>query len=357
MKGESAISSWQLAVLLFLSRVMQFFLAAPQKEQPGALTAALLLPVSVVASALLLLPAYFLLRRHPGKGLLDIAGENWGRIGVVCPAAFFLFSLCVLIQTTCAFSYFLTSVAYAQTSPWLFILLLLAVGGYTASMGYEPTARFGSFVLVAFVIALLFVGISLWPQAQWEFLRPPSYDGWQNQMFLFINLTLGNVETAALLFLIPAVNQNKGSVFWKWSLLSMVALAAIFLFTAAALGDYAKSQRFPFYTVTKIAEVSIFQRLDSLHVALWVFMALVRLSLFLEVAGKSLAPMLPQKASKYTVGACAALAAVLSGILTEKPDVLEKLGDLFAGGLPALLLTVLLPLLLLLSCRKGRAGR
>ena len=45
MKGESAISSWQLAVLLFLSRVMQFFLAAPQKEQPGALTAALLLPV------------------------------------------------------------------------------------------------------------------------------------------------------------------------------------------------------------------------------------------------------------------------------------------------------------------------
>lgn len=44
MKGESAISSWQLAVLLFLSRVMQFFLAAPQNEQPGALTAALLLP-------------------------------------------------------------------------------------------------------------------------------------------------------------------------------------------------------------------------------------------------------------------------------------------------------------------------
>lgn len=91
-------------------------------------------------------------------------------------------------------------------------------------------------------------------------LRPPSYDGWQSQLFLFTNLTLGNVETAALLFLISAVNQNKRSVFWKWSLLSVVTLAAIFLFTAAALGDYAKSQRFPFYTVTKIAEVSIFQR-------------------------------------------------------------------------------------------------
>ena len=224
-------------------------------------------------------------------------------------------------------------------------------------MGYEPTARFGSFVLAALLLALLFVGISLWPQVQWEFLRPPSYDGWQSQLFLFINLTLGNVETAALLFLIPAVNQNKRSVFWKWSLLSVVTLAAIFLFTAVALGDYAKSQRFPFYTVTKIAEVSIFQRLDSLHVALWVFITLVRLALFLEVSGKSLARMMPKKASKYAVAVCAALAAVLSGILTEKPDVLEALGNFFAGGVPVLLLTVLLPLLLLLSCRKGGTGR
>ena len=195
MKGESAISSWQLAVLL--ARVMQFFWQRPRKNSQGRFKPPRFLPVSVVASAFAFTAAYCLLRRYPGKGLWILQGKTGA--GVVCPAAFFsFFSLCVLIQTTCAFSHFLTSVAYAQTSPRLFILLLLAVGGYTASMGYEPTARFGSFVLVAFVIALLFVGISLWPQAQWEFLRPPSCDGWQNQMFLFINLTLGNVETSAL---------------------------------------------------------------------------------------------------------------------------------------------------------------
>ena len=91
--------------------------------------------------------------------------------------------------------------------------------------------------------------------------------------------------------------------------------------------------------------------------ALWVFIMLVRLALFLEVSGKSLARMMPKKASKYAVAVCAALAAVLSGILTEKPDVLEALGNFFAGGVPVLLLTVLLPLLLLLSCRKGGTGR
>lgn len=106
MKGESAISSWQLAVLLFLSRVMQFFLAAPQNEQPGALTAALLLPASVAVSALLLLPAYFLLAGIRIRGLLDIAGERWGGAGLVYPAAFFLFSLCVLIRPPALFPIF-----------------------------------------------------------------------------------------------------------------------------------------------------------------------------------------------------------------------------------------------------------
>ena len=67
--------------------------------------------------------------------------------------------------------------------------------------------------------------------------------------------------------------------------------------------------------------------------------------------------MMPKKATKYAVAVCAVLAAVLSGILTEKPDVLEALGNFFAGGVPVLLLTVLLPLLLLLSCRKGETGR
>ncbi|MDD3192405.1 MAG: GerAB/ArcD/ProY family transporter [Oscillospiraceae bacterium] len=357
MRGKSAISSWQLAVLLFLSRIMQFFLAVSPEGQPGALTAALLLPASMAASILLLLPAYFLLRKNRGKGILDLAGERWGKLGAICSAAFFFFSLCVLVQTASAFSYFLTSTAYPDTSPWLFILLLFAVGGYAASMGYEPTARFGAFVFAALIAALLFTGFSLWPQAHWAFLRPPAGDSLQSQLQLFARLTLGNVETAALLFLIPAVNEKQKSVFWKWNLLTFGVGEGAILFTAAVLGDYGKSQRFPFYTVTKIAEVSIFQRLDSLHIALWVFMALVRLAVFLEVGGKSLARLLPTRAAKHAVATCAAVAALLSGVFTGQQHVLERIGSVFSSGAPVLWLTCLLPLFLLIFRRKGGAGR
>lgn len=355
MKGKSAIGSWQLAILLFLSRTMQFFLASPVKEQPGPVTTALLLPVSALLTGLLLVPAYCLMRRAEGKGIVDLAIQRWGKWGLLCPALYFLFSLCVLVQTSSAFAGFLTSVVYPDTSPWLFLLLLMAVGGYTAAMGYEPAARFGGFVFLAFVGAVVFAGICLWPQARLEYLPPPAYDSWQSQLRLLITLTLGNVETAALLFLIPVVNQEKKSVFWKWSLLSVAILEGVFLFTAAVLGDYAKSQRFPFYTVTKMAEVSVFQRLDSLYVALWVFMVLVRLAVFLEVGAKSLTQLLPQRASRYAVGILAALAAGCAGVLTGKPAVLERMGQVFSGGLPVVLLVGVLPLALLI-CHRQKGG-
>ena len=66
MKGDSAISSWQLAVLLFLSRITYFFLAEPRSEGPQALTAAIWIPVSILANFLLLLPAYLLLQKNKG---------------------------------------------------------------------------------------------------------------------------------------------------------------------------------------------------------------------------------------------------------------------------------------------------
>ena len=135
----------------------------------------------------------------------------------------------------------------------------------------------------------------------------------------------------------------------------MAILEGVFLFTAAVLGDYAKSQRFPFYTVTKMAEVSVFQRLDSLYVALWVFMVLVRLAVFLEVGAKSLTQLLPQRASRYAVGILAALAAGCAGVLTGKPAVLERMGQVFSGGLPVVLLVGVLPLALLI-CHRQKGG-
>lgn len=355
MKGKSAISAWQLAVLLFISRTMQFFLtASSQNGRIETLSLVMILPLSLAATAIVLLPAYFLQHRCEGRGLFDVAFAQWGKGGMALAIFFLLFALGVLIQTVSAFSYFLTSEVYPDTSPWLFILLLMAVGAYAASMGYEPTARYGSFVFIAFLIALVFAGISLLPQAEWEYLRPPVYNTMKEQWKLFLNLTLGNAEIIALLFLFPAVNKSKQSVFWKWSALSLVILEIIFVVSTAVLGDYAQSQRFPFYTVTKIAQVSIFERLDSLHVAIWVFMVLVRLALFLEVAGKSLARLLPKKAGKYSVCICAAAVAFIAGSLIDEPGVLQKMGQFLSAGIPVIVLAFLVPLILLIFERRGQ---
>ena len=358
MRNQTAkISPWQCAILLFLSRMLSFFLASPQRIQPGPISFCLLLPLSAAVTGLFLLPAWRFCRRYPGMDLLSAARVRWGGWGNLLPAGFFLLAQMVLIQTVSAFSAFLNTAAYPETSPWLFILLLMAAAAYGAFMGREPVARFSAFVFAAFLLTVVFVGLTLLPQLQWDSLSPPAYDSRAGILRLFVTLTAGNVEGAALILLWPCVREKASSVYWRFSGMTVVVLSLSVLFTSAALGDYGATQRFPFFTVTKVAETTLFQRLDSLHIALWVFLAVLRLALFLQMAGRCLSVLLPTLPQRMAVLLSAGIAALIAGCLSRGTDGLSRMADLLSGGLPGFLCLFLLPLLLCLVGRRGGAER
>lgn len=353
MNRRAQISPWQAAVLLFSGRMLSFFLSPAGSARPSPITFCLLLLPAAVLGGMLVLPACRLLKNYPGQDLLSASAIRWGKTAKLLSLSFFLLAQAVTVQTVSTFSSFLNASAYPEASPWLFILLLTAAAAYGAYMGHEPVARFGSFVFAALTASLFFVALHLIPQLQWESVLPPAYDTAKEVIGLLIALTAGNAELAVLLFLLPTVCEKAGSVYSRWCLLWVPAMAGAVLFTAAALGDYADTQRFPFFTVTKIAGTTLFQRLDSLHIALWVFLAVIRLALFLQMSSACLKQLLGPKCRSYTVWISAGLSAAAAGILSSHGKGLTTLSSILSGGLPVLFCCFFLPLLLLLFGRKG----
>lgn len=354
MKENAAIGSWQFAILLFLSRMMQFFLAAPSAENmPGGVTAAIWLAVSAVTTVAVLVPAYLLGRKHQHKDFAKIAYEKGKVTGHFVSAVFALFALGALVQTVCAFSYFLASTAYPETSPGLFIVFTILVGGYGAAMGYEPTARFGGIVLAVFVIVGVAATVLLAPGAMWEYLRPPVYDSAQTQTRLWVRFTFGNLELAVLVYMLSIVKEKKNSVFFKWSAMALLAMEGTVILTTVVLGDYALTQRFPFYGTSRMVQGRLFEQLDLLIVFLWVFLAVVRIALYLGVMGKALAFFLPEKAKKFSTVIGMALTAVAAGICNLLPTALTKLNILYFAGGPVIITVIVLPLVLLILPGKG----
>ncbi|MDD2955922.1 MAG: GerAB/ArcD/ProY family transporter [Oscillospiraceae bacterium] len=357
MNRSSAISGAQLVTLLFTSRIFQFLTySSSGKGQLGGTAMLLATPLALLLTGLLLLPAYLLLRQNRGCGIVDCAYRYLGRAGGIPAAAMGLFALAVAAATVAGFEFFLSAGIYAEIPPWILIVTLTGAAVYAASMGYEPVSRVSTVVFVAFWAAFLFMGAALLPEMDPVYLRPLSYVAGKDFLRLCVITALSNTETVALLFMISVIKGRPTRCFWYWTGLLLAALELIALMTATALGDYGYSQRFPFYALTKIAEFSIFQRLDSLHTALWIFMALIKTSLYLRIAGEAFRFVLPQAARRWAVPGCGAAAALAAGFLAVEPQRTQRLSAALSGGWPVALLAFALPLWLLIRSRKKGKG-
>ncbi|MCI5802471.1 MAG: spore germination protein [Oscillospiraceae bacterium] len=358
MNRSSAISGAQLVTLLFISRIFDFLTyPSPGGSQISGTAALAAFPVGIALTALLLLPACFLLRENHGCGVVDCAYRYLGKAGGV-PVALLMgiFALAVAADTATGFAIFLSAGIYAGAPAWFLIVTLMGAAVYAASMGYEPMSRVSTLVFVGFWAAFLFMGIALLPEMDPVYLRPVVSGESGKFWMLCIRLALGNTETVALLFMISVINGKPSRCFWYWAGLLLAVLELVALVSTMALGDYGSSQRFPFYALTKIAEFSIFQRLDSLHAALWIFMAFIKTSLYLRIAGEALRFLFPAKGRGFVIPACGAAAAGAAIYFAGEPRWADRLSQTVKGGAPVVLLALVLPALLLVLSRKKKRG-
>ena len=360
MASHTRIDAWQVAVALTLGRIYSLLTYVPDRgsmPEGGSVLVSYL--ISLALTALLIWPALRLLHRFEGQSLLDVAHELWGRGAWVVAVAVWVASMLAAVGTIGGFEFLMTSGVYNTVAPAFLIVTMLLVCLYAVCMGIEPLMRVSSAVFVAMLISFLFVGIALIPQYDWVYLRAPQLDMFGQIFETALRVTAGDLELLVFLMVVQHLRHGHRKAFWVWQLGS--TLLYILLATAAttAMGDYARTQTFPFYALTTIAELSIFQRLDVLHTALWVFLAFIKATLFLYVAGKCAAFLFPRVKQLIIHTVDVVLVGILAGLLTLRAGLFDLIAAVTTTGAPILITVAAVPTALLLTAviRKRREDR
>ena len=113
--------------------------------------------------------------------------------------------------------------------------------------------------------------------------------------------------------------------------------AALAVLGEAVLGAGYADQSHPVYTVARLGGVSVFRRLDAVHVAIWMLLALLRLMLSTWALLRLLQGLLPTARSRWLLIPSGAALAVLLGTCTAQ-QMEWVCGDLLALALAAALL-------------------
>lgn len=127
-----------------------------------------------------------------------------------------------------------------------------------------------------------------------------------------------------LLFCLLSLHTNREK---RRPLLKTLALLCIFYIgltfcSEAVLGMKAQIQQQTIHTLSRLGSISVFRRLDALHIAVWMLAELCKVATLAYGVQSALTPLLPHRRRKdktcgYAVGLLAALLAVCAGAPPE----------------------------------------
>lgn len=355
---QKQISVWQFVLLLYICRIFSTMTYAPAMGVgSGGVSVLISWVLSLGIGILVLLPALWLHSMSGDKNVVMLSLSVWRRLGVGIALCYFVYTMMTAVSTFAHFEFFMTNAIFPQSSTLFFIITMWIAAVYASSMGLEAIARTGAVVFAAFLVSFGFIVFASLGQVDLVELKLPLDNIWKEVGASAYEAFSRNAEFVVVLLLLPHIKGNlkKGVLAFLCMLVVTSEIIAFLILTV--LGDYSATQTLPYYTLSSAAEFSIFQRLDALHMTVWVAIALVKIALYLFLSVECLQMLFPEKHKKAVSVGCCLLLFVLVLPFCYSRTAFDGLYRAFSSGIPSILLVIVFPLLIgaAMKIKKGRA--
>ena len=304
-----------LTIVIILSTVILF---VPSITAEQAKQSAWIVPIlASLAGVVTLWLVTRLGKRFPSYNLPQysqmILGKFFGKLLIVWYSLMFTFTSILIARQFTEF----ISITLLPETPFLVIsFAFILVGIYATSKGLEVIARMNQFVLPLLLTAL-FVGFILgWVKVDMDRLLPLLEGGITPIIKASWIPASWFGEVIFLAFIFTQVNKPK-EIFQKGLIGLMMAagiMALMTLFTIAIFGFALTSTfTFPFWSAIRFLEFGVYlQRLESILVIVWITSMVVKISIFVYLAGTTMIQLIPikEKTIWFPLGGLVVLSSV-----------------------------------------------
>lgn len=302
MKEIGSVSSGQLFAMLFVSRMVVSMTYGTLLIGDSQLWDHLVsVPVAFILTFLLMIPIYELFKMNKKMSLIDNLEFQFGKFGVFLTSLYIIYYLIISFHTLAIFNNFILNAVNPSISLPVLSVLLLSSACYGAYKGLEALVRTSGFILVATVLAFLFLGISLFSSIEKINFTPLLYDGFESfgEGVLYMISQASCIPALAILLPMSKGNHKKGIIFWNTGIYFIFALIIVLII--GTMGDFSKTQLFPVYTAAGIGKFGAFRHLDALYLGIWMSGIFLKLSLFLFLAGEGVKKIKGERMRKNAI--------------------------------------------------------
>ncbi len=340
------ISGAQLFTMLYISRV---FSSLTYNIHTGSKLDGLSILIgsliSLFVQILIVIPIFKLYHRIKDGNIITAGYNCFGKNGIVIAWIYAIYAVLVGINTIVQAMFFLDNAVYTNANSSILVLMFIGLVLYGAISGVESISRVSAIFGVFFVVAFLFIFTGLISNIDIYNLSP-IFDSPIKQIGVSIFDNLGrNTELVAFILLYPYTKGDKKKTFMSYLILSTITIQIIVFLITTVLANYSGSLVFPFYTLTTISYTSIFQRLDSLHMALWIVLAFIKATMYIFIAYSCISISLPNIKKGYIFSVIFIAISISVYWIQSSLDAIRYLQGFINSGFIVLILVFILPLI------------
>ena len=361
MVEKCKVSAKQLIFLIFISRIVITLTYWPALNSPPANQDLWISNIISIAIQLLLsIPVYLLYKRFPNQSIVQYSQTIFGKAGKLIGLLFVLFFMHAAIMTLGQFDLFITSVIMPETPVLFFAISLIIFCAYLVSKGIKVLGRLSEIISVLLMISIVSLAILLLKDLNLKEFMPVLEKGWWPVIHGGFTISTRSVEILGLAMILPNINNTKKvkSVFLNSNVLTLLFWTIMTVTVLGAFGvEEVKGRSFPYYSVVRLASLGDFlERIDAIHMGIWILGVFIRLSFFLYLSVVGLSQLFNLKDFKRLIIPISALFVPLCILVAPNIVELREFASYKIFTWYSLLFIFIIPLILLVISLLRKKG-
>lgn len=350
---NTKISNGQTIALLFLCSAFSTMNYVPALFQLNNIPAILIANIiGTFLKILLIIPFLMLTKKYGGQNILSICYDKCKWLSYCIAFIYAFSSLADIIGNTFSFNLFMVNIIYPSASSITIIGTFLAACLLCAHYGIEGLARASTIIFILFILGIISIGLFSIPSINLLNIKPILDNPIKTIFEALLQIIIYDRVLVLLLFIAPKSNKHiKGSSI-ATILFSSILLELINFLIITVLGEFAYEQTFPFFTLATLVETPIFQRLDSIHMLLWIFISFIKITTSMIILKYCLTNLLPHKLHRYCMIPLMGIAGSVSLYLSTRSEYFVS--DKSFNALLVIFLILIIPLIVYLLPSKRK---
>lgn len=274
----------QLGIVLALSRIFAEAANFPRDDINYGMQRFTVIVLSFLLLAAALAPVFVLLRKMPGENVFSAAAKKSPAAAKTLAVVYLALLLTTMVTTTVQLEFYTSSTIFDTAPAWVVILFALIACLYGTVKGLSAVTRAGVVIAGGFLVLLILVICGVAQDVRLSYLTPTLVERPGDLLSEVLSEFSKNTEAVVFLALCSQVREKARRSLYVYFGLTLSAMLLMTFLYNTVLGEYLDRTSFPFYLLSSLSDVSLFQRLDGIDAAVWTTAAIIKLSLMTAAA-------------------------------------------------------------------------